>query len=346
MTTVDAGAAAPTRAPRVPAPETLTYRLFAPDDLPAVQALWVEAGWGGITAEQWEKWYVRTPHGPAIVAVTVDATGAVRGQLALTPYEVWLDGRTVRAMRASAPIVAHDLRSHALRKETHPPSRMLLTAAVEARRQGVAILYATPDAAWIPYFAWLRRTKEPFLCFDTASYPLRERSLGDAAAEREGLDGLAAGACAERVTRFDEEFDALWVTAREALAGCCAVARDAHALRYRLGGHHVVGVREGDGGPLLGYAAVRARDGLLVDLLARSPALLPRVLAAALGHLADAGQMPVVKAMEAAPLREALDALGFARVPDFAFAFACNGIGPDVRADAVAPDRWYLLPTD
>ncbi len=74
------------------------------------------------------------------------------------------------------------------------------------------------------------------------------------------------------------------------------------------------------------------------------------MLAAGVGALERGAALPdgaaVLKAMETPALRPALDALGFACAPGFEFGFVCNAVRADVPFDAVAPDRWYLLPTD
>jgi hypothetical protein len=332
------------------APGGLTYRLLTDADVPAVLRLWEEAGWGTLTAEQWRSWYVDTPWGASIVAGLVDATGAVLGQIVLSPIGAELDGRPLRAMRVSAPILSHALRTPTVRRPNHPIPRLLSLAGAEARRQGVGLLYAVPEAAWLPVFAALRRHDDPILWFQTAAYPCRELRLADADA-RARCGALAGATRAEAIAEFDDEHAALWTAARAPLGVRCALARDVPTLRYKNGGHDAVAVRDPIGGALLGYVAVKRRSGLIVDAVAATPELLAPVLAAAACWLAarppaDADAPVTLKAMETSLLRPALDALGFTAVPAFTFAFACNGIDAGVPAEAVAPDRWFLMPGD
>jgi hypothetical protein len=122
-------------------------------------------------------------------------------------------------------------------------------------------------------------------------------------------------------------------------------------LHYKNEGHIALEVRErGDNTPL-GYTAIKKQTGLLVDILARTPADLTPVLTATLNWLAsqqyDAKPDAInsLKAMETPTLRPALRTLGFAPV-DYKFAFVCDPLDSSVPMAAIAPERWYITPGD
>jgi hypothetical protein len=316
--------------------DTLAYRLFRESDLPGVLRLWEEeSGWGAITPEQWRRWYVDRPDGACMVMVAEDDEGHVAAQLVFAPTRVWIDGEEVAAVRVGAPIVAHRRRRRSVRHPDHPATRLYREGARAAAERGFRLLYALPEHGWLPFFRWLGG-------FAEADLPCRAAGVASAA-----WTGAAGGLRARPVERFDADFDALWARATAAFPIRCAVDRGSERLRYRIAGHLVLEVRDGDA--LAGYAAINRRTGLLVDLLARTPEELAPVLAAALAQLAaetDGAIAPHdVKAMETPALRPALDALGFAPV-DYRFAFVCTPLDPSLAAERIAPERWYLTPGD
>ena len=317
--------------------EGLAFRLFREYDLPGVLRLWEEeSGWGGITPEQWRRWYVDRPDGPCLVMVAEDEEGRVAGQLVFAPTVVRMEGAEVPAVRVGAPIVDRTRRRRSVRHPEHPATRLYRAGAREAAERGFRLLYALPEHGGLPFFRWLGGFAEADLgcvAVDAAS----------AAAA-----GFAGALQAAPAPGFGAEYDALWELAMESFPIRCAVDRSAGRLRYRIGGHLVLEARDGDGA-LVGYAAIHKRTGLLEDVLARTPAELAPVLAAALACLASVpdGSVPFreVKAMDAPVLRPALEVLGFAPV-DYRFAFVCTSLDPSLPAERIDPERWYLTPGD
>lgn len=320
------------------AAEGLVYRPFRDDDLPGVLRLWEEeSGWGAITPEKWRKWFVDRPDGACLVMVAEEGGGRIAGQLVLAPGEVRVDGEAVRAVRVGAPIVARARRRRSVRHPEHPATRLYRAGAQAAAGAGFRLLYAMPEHAWLPFFRWLGG-------FAEAAPACRAADVAGAARR------AAAGVRAAPAAGFGAEHDALWARALESFPLRCAVDRGAGRLRWRIAGHLVVEAREEDGGALVGYAAIRRHDGLLEDVLARTPADLATVIAAAAAWLAAPPEGPPppfaqLKAMETPALRPALDALGFAPV-DYRFAFVCTPLDPSLPPERIAPERWYLAPGD
>jgi hypothetical protein len=324
----------------------LIYRLFQEDDLPGMLRLWEEeSGWGEITAETWRSWYVDTPHGNCIVAVATDQDGAVAGQLVFTPTRVAVRQETVRALRLSAPVLSHRLRGAVRSIKDHPLANLYNVGIEAARASGYKLVHAFTQSAWLPFFRSSGRLGLP--PFSDAEYPCFSRPFAPAVpAPRSGGDYAVA-----RVTRFGDEFQTLWEIARRSFPMQCAIVRDPAWVRYKNNGHLALGVRDSERGSLIGYAAIRLQDGLLVDILARTPEQLTDVLASALGWLSARGGDPALgglerlKAMDAPHLGPALRALGF--IPDdYVFAFICSTLDSSLSLDAVAPKHWYLTPGD
>jgi hypothetical protein len=270
--------------------------------------------------------------------VAEDGGGRVAGQLVFAPALVRMDGEDVPAVRVGAPIVDRAWRRRSVRHAEHPAARLYRAGARAAAERGFRLLYALPEHAWLPFFRWLGGFAEA----DPGCRIVDARSGAAAAA------GLAAGLRAAPSPGFGAEYDALWEQAAASFPVRCGLERGAERLRYRIGGHLVLEVREEAGGALAGYAAVNRRTGLLVDVLARTPDETTAVLAAALAWLAaapDGAALRELKAMDTPVLRPALDALGFAPL-DFRFAFVCTALDPSLAADRIAPERWYLTPGD
>ena len=316
----------------------LVYRPFRDGDLPGVLRLWEEeSGWGAIAPDTWREWFVDRPGGPCLVMVAEDGDGRVAGQLVFAPAVVRVDGEDVPAVRAGAPIVDRAHRRRSVRHPGHPATRLYREGARAAAERGFRLLYAVPEHGWLPFFRWVGG-------FAEATLPCAGVAVASASAAAESARGDLRAAPA---AGFGAEYDALWEAASASPLVRCGVDRGAAQMRFRNGAQLVLEAREPGRGALAGYAALRPRDGLLVDVLARGPAELGPVVAAALAWLAAAPDGPIqeVKAMETPALRPVLAALGFAPV-EYRFAFACTSLDPSLPAERIAPDRWHLTPRD
>lgn len=328
-------------------PANITYRLFQDSDLPGVLRLWEEAsGWGAPTPELWRQWYRGTPFGDAIIAVAMDESGAIAGQESFIPARVVVDEREVKAWRLSAPILRSDLRQHSLRDKDHPTVRLYQTAIHSAAAQGSEIVYALPEAAWLPVFKVLAQRRILFFAgveFECVELPLDENFSGSS----------GSSFVVRTVEEFGDEYTALWQTARNNFPLQCGVERSPAWLGYKNGGHLTLAAYD-QSNTLAGYVAINRRTGLIADCLARHPADTVEVLAAIIRHLT--GQRlsglratpDTLKAMRTPQWSAALTALGFAAV-DFRFAFVCSVRDPadsPLNAQMIAPDRWYVTPGD
>ena len=313
----------------------LTYRLVEERDVPALLRLWEEAGWGTLSEDAWRQWFVETPYGRCVVAVAVDERGEVVAQEMFTPSLVSVDGREVCALRFSAPIVSKTVRDVSLRSREHPVFGLYRTAAEAARAQGFGVIYSLPEYAWLPVF---RR----FEAFAEASYPCVAIPLDGGG---QAILPVRAGriACPPQ---FNDEYDRLWLSARETFPIHCGIVRRQEWVRFRNSGRLAVEVRDASDGSLTGYASVKKQTGLLADVLARHPDELPHVLQATLRWLSEnRGGLTHLKVMQTPALAAALEALPTEAV-DYRFAFTCRTLDETLPAAAIAPERWHTMPGD
>jgi hypothetical protein len=323
----------------------LSFRVSEEGDLPALLRLWEEAGWGTLSPRQWREWFVEGPAGPCLITVAVDGQGEVVGQEIFAPTRVSVEGREVRALRFSAPILRKDLRGGSLRRDAHPMVGLYKAAARAAEEKGFEVVYSLPEHAWLAIFRLAPRFGVPpfgATTFGCAELPLQTAALARAAGWAKTVEALP-------VTRFGPEHEELWQSARQTFPIACGVVRDAAWLTFRNSGRIALEIRDRVDGSLIGYSAIKRQSGLLLDLLARQPDDLPAVIGATACWLESSGEITHLKAMRTPALEPALQALGFAPA-DYRFAFICNSLGnlfgqPPGR-ERIAPGRWYVMPGD
>jgi hypothetical protein len=337
----------------------LTYRIAADKDLPAVLRLWQhETEWGTLTPELWRRWYMETPYGRSLVVVAIDAQGEIAAQLIMVPSRLVVDEREVAVLRLSALTLRKDLRGGLRPSQAHPVSRLCLAVVELASEAGYSLLYGLPRFGLVPFFHGLAGVIDDVM---TAEYGCVAVSIPGVAMDEAGH------LSARPVADFGTEYEALWQTARCSFPLDCAIVRSPDWLRYnRVSGqaraavagarHLTLEIYDRRDGLLVGYTAITTaasdpRSALLSDILTRHPTELAPVLATTLDWLAtepgvEAGERRNrLTAMETPVLQPALRAIGFAPV-DYTFAFACKTLDSSLSADAVRPERWYILPGD
>ena len=325
---------------------SLTYRLFQSNDVPGLLRLWEQhSGWGAITEEQWREWFLDTPNGSCLVVVALDDEGEVAGQEVFTPTNIEVSGQQLRALRVSAPILRQNLRRPSIRQHDHPIVQMLLTGTEAARVSGFDVIYGMPEHAWLPVFRWMTRVGLPD--FAEAEYGCMILNLDEQTLSR--LDQIANkhDLKPEPASIIGDEYEQLWLKAKQAFPVQCGVIRDPSWVRFRNGGRFTIEVRHTVTNELVGYVAFKKQNQLLADILAREPKDLLPVLATAVSHLPTLakGANVTVRAMATPLLLPVLDNLGF-ETADYQFAFVCNSLNESVAKHTVAPELWYLTPGD
>jgi len=327
-------------------PEALTYRLFEERDLPSLLRLWEEAGWGVLTEQQWREWYVETPHGACLISVGVDDEGEIAAQEIFTPARLVVDEREVRALRLSVPILRKGFRRKSLRSPDHPVINLYLTGIEAAAAQGYGVVYALPEHGWLPFFRWGPRSGVPNFFFVNAEFDCLARPVGLGGCAPEKSDHFYA----RPANDFNGEYEVLWEAALKEFPLACGVRRDAAWLRFRNGGRIAVEVRDGRDDSLAGYAAIRKKDGLVADFLARHPRDVSSVLAATVNLVAESqnnlsSPLETLKLMRTPLISAAAQQLGFMPT-DYKFAFVCKSLDDSVGTEAIAAERWHIMPGD
>lgn len=132
----------------------LTFRLMQSGDIPGILKLWEEySGWGGITAQQFQDWYVNTPYGSCITVVAVNEREEIVAQKVFMPREMYIAGKKQSVLRVMAPIVADEARRSNMLDPNHPIVSLFKCGMEAAKTAGYAMIYTLPARGWA---AWLR----------------------------------------------------------------------------------------------------------------------------------------------------------------------------------------------
>lgn len=322
----------------------LHYRLFRPDDLPAIRRLWLEdTTWGALTEAMWDRYVVNAPLDGAVFVVATDDAGDIVGEFAFMPSQVSLGGRIVRACRPAAPIVSRRAPQPTLPNPLHhPAAAMYLTAVKELRAAGVGLLYMVPDPRWVRFL-------KMFPGMHAGFFPLWYRPLPLPAALP-----LPAGYVAAPLAAFDARVDRLWEQAGRLHDNL--VVRNAEALAWKVGhgDYDVLGVERD--GELVGLVASRRkgdRQWLVCDILAADLGDALRATLAAVTNLAHErartapADQPLIKvSLLVTPRMEpVVRELGYER-HEYRFPLALQVLDPTISAAELDLARWYVSAND
>ena len=322
----------------------ITYRLFDKKDLPGILSLWENfSGWAGITSEQFTQWYINTPLGSCLIVVATDETDTVLGQIVLVPAQVILNGQSLKAVRLSAPILHPELRQADLRNKSHPVIMMVTKSVELASEKGYHILYSLPAHAWIGSLNILQRLGMHDL--QMASYECRKISLID-----EAIWSICSGNALmiSQVQHFSKSYDDLFAEATKQFPFSLCIARTTERLQWKISHHIVLEIRNEQG--LIGYVAYK-KNGLLVDIMARTPAHLKQVLTASLKALHHQNDHRIkvpfdeIKFMMTTSVRNLLEGINH-QPANFQFALASYPLQNHIDKHAIAPEHWYMMPDD
>jgi hypothetical protein len=323
----------------------LTYRLFEQRDLHGILSLWENfSGWGAITEHQFYEWYFKNPDGRSIIIVATDEKDAIVGQMAFIPAMVFVEGRTLKGLRASAPILNKDFRLGDLRNSQHPAFGMLKMGIDMGIKMDFDLLYSLPAHGWIGFMKLMPKYGLPNC--HTADYgcitiSLKEESVWE---EKTGENLVL-----EVTNSFTDSYDYLWTDTVAQLPIYCSVIRSSSQLRWKISRHLVLEVWED--GRLLGYAAFKKGDGLLEDLLARNIEDLKKVFFTSLKamHFKNPHRIKApfdeIKLMVTPQITQMVGTIKFQLVK-FQFAFGCCSLRPTVDHLTIDPKYWYIMPND
>ncbi|MFM7171200.1 MAG: hypothetical protein ACKOYH_10225 [Cyanobium sp.] len=316
---------------------TFNVRLFQPEDLAGILKLWEDhSGWGGITEQQWQSWYMNTPWGESVVVVVEDLENQIVGQGILTPFPFKVDHRSGLAYRISAPILMEEVRAGRVINPNHPSRRMLDVGVAEVRARGGVAAYAMPLISWRGFF---RRIPG----FHVQEYGCARIDLDSNTTPRD--PELKVEVCHS----FGIEHSDLWQDAVAEMPIYTALERTEALWNYRLRGKLVLNIKTSSG-DLVGYVAIKRESGLLLDMLARNDRDLKLVIRAAVGAIQerpdDFGTCPNVLKLMVTPRLEPIVQDLDCQPDDFRFLFTVVSTKADLEPENIEPVQWYLTAGD
>ena len=323
---------------------TLYYRLFEKEDVPGILQLWEEdSGWGGITDEQLNNWYFKTPCGPCFIVIAQNQDKMIVGQMVFNPVVVLLEGNEIKACRGSAPILKASYRRYSINHPDHPAFAMIRFGMEAGKQQGYHLVYSFPASGWAALLRAFPKYGLPYghiALYDCFVLSLKSNCPST---DSNFTTGIAKF--------FTEEYDQLWEAAKESFPLRAAVKRNAAWLKWKISSHLVIEIRYTENNSLMGYAAIDKQSGLIVDMLARTKEDLTQVIKSVVHglHASNPDRLMIdannLKGMLTPQVQVALEIIPFAK-ERFTFAFFCYALQNSVSMQSIHPTKWYMMPND
>lgn len=324
--------------------EQITYRLFEEKDREAIRNLWKEeSGWGGITSEQFDTWFINTPHGKCLIVVAENENDTIVGQIIYSPSRMIVDGREIKTLRVSSPILSSNFRMNNIRDYNHPAFAMIRAGFDFAYEEGYQYAYGFPAYGWLGLLRLFPRVMpNPS---DTASYDCFAISLDDSQVFLSASDELKVIA----TNNFTEEYDALWEDAVIQMPVRCGIVRKANWLNYINGSHLILETRSVTNNGLVGYMAINKQSGLIVDAFARNIQYLEKVFQQSVNalHQSNPQKLPVnftkLKGMLTYITDPIVSKIGY-ETDSYRFAFGGYLLDKNIPFENLQASQWYMTP--
>lgn len=322
--------------------EKITYRLYEEKDIPAIIKLWEEeSGWGGITNEQFNSWFVNTPYGKAVIVVAENSEGAVIGQIVMSPSRMIVDGEEIKSVRGAAPIVSKEMRGGNIKDLNHPVSTMFRKGFEMAFAEGYQYFYTFPAYGWLGLLRLIPKIMpNPS---DTASFDCFSISLSKTQLPEKEDDRLKV----VMQTKLTDEYNTLWDEAVNQMPINCSIVRRHNWLQWVVGGMYVLEVRKMSDDKLIGYAAIKKESGLMVDVFARTTSDLAKVYEQCVYalHQDNLQRLPLpfttLKGMITSQNEPILNKIGYTK-DDFRFAFGSYLLDTTLDFEKIKIENWYM----
>lgn len=320
----------------------LIYRMNTKDDEEALVKLWCEhGGWDQIDAETWSNRFMKSPSGPASIALAVDqATDEIVGQFAFIPSTISISGREVNALRPFAPIMSKNTRG--LLGKGHPIVSMYWHGIESLKAQGDGLIYMVPDPRWLRFFRMF-----PFL--QCGSFPLWSLPL-----PLTGPFSLGSSYSVNYLEAWNIEIDALWE--KFSLLHRCSVVRNSQTLPWKIGNgdYTILVIRQEE--KLVGLIASKKwgdRQWLICDLLVDDTNKSLYATLVAVTNFANSQSIsatpdsPISKVaiLATPPMENILRKIGFSRdAYDFPIVVHC--LDDSIAKEDIALVNWYVSAND
>ncbi|MEO6733905.1 MAG: hypothetical protein ABIN01_21965 [Ferruginibacter sp.] len=323
--------------------EHITHRLCEERDKEAILQLWEEeSGWGAITMEQFDTWFLNTPYGKCLIVVA-ENNDKIVGQIIYSPSRMIVDGQEIKTLRGSSPILSSDFRKGNIRNYDHPAFAMMRAGFDLAYQAGYQCVYAFPAYGWLGLLKLFPRIMpNPS---DTASFDCFAIGLDTNQTFISVEDSLNVMIAVD----FTNEYDALWEDAIVQMPVKAGIVRKAKWLKYIIGGHLVLETRSAVDNSLVGYMAINKKSGLMVDVFARNISDLEKVFQQAVKalHFANPQKIKVnfskIKGMLTPVTQPIVSKIGYQTDP-FRFAFGDYLLDTTIPFEKLAVSNWYMTP--
>lgn len=325
----------------------LTYRIYKDGDMEGVLQLWgLYSGWGAITEQQFNEWYINTPYGRCLIVVATNEEEQIVGQTVFIPTMFNINSVVVKAYRVSSPILNNSCHKISIRNGNHPAHAMFNLGVKIGKQQGYRFVYGFPAPGWIPLIKAFARYGLPegeVLSYDCFSVSLEEDMIFN-------IQNIKISICLSD-HNFNEEWDQLWNDTVKQFPMKGGVKRHRKWLSWKLKGQHVFEARNKDNHQLFGYVAIQKNSGLLIDMLARTKGDLEEILIAVIHTLRFSNpdrisiQVNKLIGMLSPVVQLAMQNIPFKK-ENFEFAFSYFSFNNTLDKEHINPADWYLMPND
>jgi hypothetical protein len=327
----------------------IIYREYEKKDIEGILKLWEQfSGWGNISENQFQDWYINTPLGESQIIIALENNCKIVGQIIFLPSEFRCYNKTVMAYRVFAPIIDPIIRTNNFQDYNHPVFKMYRYGLQIARNKNISIIYMFPSVGWlkvIKTFPLYNLPLADYTIFECANIQLEKIFQFNNEKNSEKLK-------VKLISSFNREYDKLWLEAAECFPINCGVVRNKERLNFKLSPHLVAEVRSYEN-KLIGYVAIRKVNGLIVDALAKSESDLEIVLKNViwfLGNMYSEEEPPpwkqlTIKAILTPHLKNIFSNIPHEKIKyDFAFAFGL--LNESIESEKIKSSNWYMMPDD
>ena len=329
----------------------IKYRMANDEDIESMADFWSKnSEWDVIDRAEWEKRFVNTPFGRAVVALGVDEeTEKIIGQFVFIPVDIIVNGKEIKGYRPFAPILQKSLQTKfgiaSLLTGQHPLLKMYKIVENHLTKHGVTLIYIIPDPRW-------SRVLQAFPFILTHRFPLYTRTITISDGSIFPPDtGFSI------VTASDVEIDLLWQQSSTTYS--CSIVRNNKSLTWKAshGNYKIYIVKQNN--QTIGLFNIiykqKDRHWLICDVLAIDKnECLDIILQAACIAIQEenngsgiSNDRPGKMAILATPaIENIVKKLGFEK-NDYHFTLAVHLLNKDgIDKKNIAPENWYVSAND
>ncbi len=329
----------------------ISYRMAVDEDIDAMAEFWSNnSGWDIIDRSEWEKRFVHTPFGSAVVVIGIDEDSSkIIGQFIFIPVNIVIDGREVKAYRPFAPVLQESLQTKfgiaSLFTGQHPLLKMYKIIWDELAALGVPLIYIIPDPRW-------SRVLQAFPFIQTHRFPLWSRPIN-----LPSNFSISSDISVSKISPADPAIDLLWRQSAEVYL--CSIVRNSKSLPWKTShGNYQVYALYRDGqviGLFVFIHKQKDRQWLICDVLVKDKSeTLSITLAAACITIEKASGMKgnmneeqeKIAILATPAIEEAVKKIGFQK-DNYHFTLAVHVLNKaNIHKKDIDPVNWYISAND